>query len=449
MAVINTTAVTNVLKRVYGDRITNLFARQKQAYNHFDKSTRKSQYMPGGAGYYFALRRSDIESVGARVEDAYLPEPLSYDAVQGYIKPRLMYATLRLSGLAIESGKTNVQAFASIQGDAVMSTYQSLVTDLNRMTWGDGYGKLGVLSSSATPATGATWTAKFDNDLGVRYIRKGMICDFYASGGAIDQSASAVRVDSINPATRVVTFEAVGTDGKNYRTYHPNTAAQSYTKAASAIPTSSQLVRYGARDAAFATTDTSREMMGLLGMFDDGTLITTFEGVSTTTYPEFVANVLSNGGVNRELTIDLMLAACDLTSTRSEKTVGRIWMGLGQRRKYFALLSPDVRYAPAQYVGGYESLRFSQDAGIEIRIDPVCQPNRVFFEPANEIKKYELTGIGWGGNDEQRFHWRENYDQATAFLRIYTELGVEDRRSLTVIEDLTEPAGGSTGTMPF
>lgn len=449
MGAINTTAVTNVLKRVYGDRITNLFARQKQAYNHFDKSTRKSQYTPGGAGYYFALRRSDVESVGARVEDAYLPEPMTYDAVQGYIKPRLMYGVLRLSGLAIESGKTNVQAFAQIQGDAIMSTYQSLITDLNRMTWGDGYGKLGELSSSATPATGATWTAKFDNDLGVRYIRKGMVCDFYSSGGAVDVSASAVRVDSVNPSTRVVTFEAVGTDGKNYRTYHPNTAAQDYTKAASAIPVSSQLVRYGARDAAFATTDSSREMMGMLGMFDDGTLITTFEGVNTTTYPEFVANVLSNSGTNRDLSIDLMLAACDMTSTRSEKTVGRIWLGLGQRRKYFALLSPDVRYAAAEFVGGYETLRFSQDASIEMRVDPYCQPNRMFFEPRGEIKKYELTPIGWGGLDQQRMHWRQDYDQATAFLRLYAELGVEDRRSLTVIEDLAEPTGGATGTMPY
>jgi len=433
-----------VLKRVYGDRITNLFSRQKQAYNHFDKSSRRAQYSPGGSGYYFALRRSDIESVGARTENAYLPEPLSYDAVQGRIKPRLMYAVLRLSGLAVESGKTDVQAFASIQGDAIMSTYNSLIVDLNRMVWGDGYGKLGVLSTSvATVATDATWTAKFDNDLGVRYIRKGMVCDFYNSAGAIDESASGVRVDSINPSTRTVTFEK---HAGAYKTYHPNTAAQSYTAATAAIPADSELVRYGAREADYATDDTSREMMGLLGMFDDGTLITTFENVNTGTYPEFVANVLDNSSVNRELSIDLMLAACDMTATRSDKTVGRIWMGLGQRRKYFALLSPDVRYAPAEFVGGYETLRFSQDASIELRIDPYCQPNKLFFEPRGEIKKYELTPIGWGGMDQQRMHWRQDYDQATAFLRIYTELGVEDRRSLTLLDDLTEPAGS---TMPY
>ena len=447
MGVVDTTAVTNVLKRVYGNRLTNLFARQKQAYNHFDKSNRRAQVKPGGAGYYFGLRRSDIESVGARLENKYLPDPLSYDAVQGTITPRLMYGVLRLSGLAVESGKTDIQAFASIQGDAIMSMYNALIVDLNRMTWGDGYGKLATFSTAATPNTTATWTATFDNDLGVRYLRKGMVCDVYTSSGAVDTSASSIRISAINPTTRVVTFEAHLTGTSNlYRAKHPNTAAQSYSPAAGAIAADSVLVRYGARDDSFAITDSSREMMGMLGMFDDGTLITTFEGVSTTTYPEFKANVLGNSDINRELTIDNMLAACDMTATRSEKTVGRIWLGLGQRRKYFGLLSPDVRYAPATFVGGYETLRFSQDAAIEMRIDPYCQPNRLFFEPRGEIKKYELTSLGWGGLDQQRMHWRQDYDQATAFLRIYTELGVEDRRSLTVLEDLTEPAGS---TMPF
>ena len=246
MAVVDTSAVAGILKRVYGDRIVDLFARQKMTYNQFDRSSRRAQITPAGAGYYFALRQSDIESVGARGENQYLPEPLAYDSVQGRIKPKLNYAVLRLSGLAVESGKTSIAAFADVQGDAVMSAYQSLVTDLNRQCWGDGFGKLATLSTSATPSTTTTWTAKFDNDLGVRYIRKGMICDFYTSGGAIDQSASSVRVDSIDPSTRTVTFE---THENSYRAYHPLTAAQSYSAGTGAIAANSQLVRYGARDA--------------------------------------------------------------------------------------------------------------------------------------------------------------------------------------------------------
>lgn len=436
MAVVNTTEIAYQLKRVYGDKITDLFNRQQMTYNLFMKSNRKPNTIPGGAGFYFALRRSDVESIGGRAEDAYLPEPLAGTGVQGVIQPKLIYGTLRLSGLAIESGRSDIMSFVNVQGDAIANVYKALVTDLNRQCWGDGYGLLGTTSAATTPSTSGTWTATFSNDRGIRYMRSGMICDFY-NGTLIDQSASSVRISSINPVTKVVTFEAAA---DAYKAYHPLSAAQSYSNAAASIASGSFLVRYGARLAAHATTNAFYELMGLNGMFDDGTLITTFEGVNTTTYPEFKANILNNSAVNRELSLDLMLAACDLTATRSDDVVDTIITGLGQRRKYFGLLANDVRYAPGDFLGGYERLRFAQNAQISLVFDPHAQPNRMYFMPLSAIKKYELTPIGWGGFDPNKMHWRENYDQATMYLRTYTNLGVEKRNALTLLDDLTEPS---------
>lgn len=108
MALIDKTAITYQLKNVYGDQIVDLFNRQNMTYNMFMKSGRKASYSPGGVGYVFAARRSDIESVGARAENAYLPEPLDAAGVQFTITPKLMYGVLRLSGLAIESGKGEI-----------------------------------------------------------------------------------------------------------------------------------------------------------------------------------------------------------------------------------------------------------------------------------------------------------------------------------------------------
>ena len=434
--VLDTTSLAYQFKRVYGDKITDLFARHTMTYNQFDKSPRKAAVRPGGAGYYFSTRQGDVEGIGGRAENAYLPEPIDGDGVQGVITPKLIYAVIRMSGLAIEAGKGDVAAFVDAQGDATMNAYKALVNDLNRQCHGDGYGLLGTTSAVATPATGATWTATFDNDRGVRYMKKGMICDFYNST-AIDQSASSVRIASINNATRVVTFEAAA---NLYRAYHPLTAAQSYSNAASSIASGSFLVRYGARAASHATTNASYELTGLNGMYDDGTLLASFEGITIANDPEFKANILSNSSVNRELTIDLMLAAVDMSSSLSTESPDLIRMGLGQRRKYFALLSPDIRFAPAVLKGGYETLSFSQNAAIDILVDPVTQPNRLYFEPKTAIKKYELKPIGWGGFDANKMHWRQDYDQATMFLSTYTNLGVENRPSLTLLDDLAEPA---------
>ncbi len=433
---LDTTALAYQFKQTYGDKITDLFARHTMTYNQFEKSPRKAKIRPGGAGFYFSTRQGDVEGIGGRAENALMPEPISGDGVQGIITPRQIYAVIRMSGLAIEAGKGDLHAFVDAQSDATMNAYKSLVNDLNRQCHSDGYGLLGTTSAAATPATGATWTAAFSNDRGTRYMKKGMICDFFNSTN-IDQSASSVRISSINPITSVVTFEAAA---DAYRAYHPITAAQSYSNAASAIASGSFLVRYGARLVTHATTNASYEIMGLEGLFDDGTLLATFEGITVADDPEFKANILSNSAVNRELSIDLMLASMDMSAARSHSQVDCMRMGLGQRRKYFGLLSPDVRFAPQELKGGYETLAFSQNAAVKIIVDPVTQPNNIYFEPTSAIKKYELTPIGWGGFDANKMHWRQDYDQATMFLRTYTNLGVEERQALTLLSDLTEPA---------
>jgi len=436
--VLDTSALAYQFKRVYGDKIVDLFARHKMTYNQFSKSNRKAKIRPGGAGYYFSVRQGDVEGVGARAENKYLPEPMDGDGVQGVIVPKLNYAVIRMSGLAIEAGKGDVAAFVNAQGDATMNAYNSLVQDLNRQCWGDGFGLLGTASAAGTPSTSAVWTVAFDNDRGVRYMKKGMICDFHESSTAIDQTASSVRISSINPNTKVVTFEKIA---DAYRAYHPESATtRAYSNGVTAVAAASLLTRYGARLAAHTTSDTPYEMIGLNGMYDDGTLLAIFEGITIANDTEFKANLITNSSVNRELSIDLMLSAVDMTAARSTAGVDIIRMGLGQRRKYFALLAPDIRFAPAKLKGGYETLGFSQNAAIEIVVDPVSQPNRLYFEPTGAIKKYELKPIGWGGFDANKMHWREDYDQATMFLSCYSNLGVENRPGLTLLDDLVEPS---------
>lgn len=441
MSQIDTTAIAYQLKRVYGDKITDLFNRQTMTYNMFLKSDRKASYRPGGAGYYFSTRTGDIESIGARAEGAYLPEPLPGDGVQGSVSPRLIYGSLRLSGLAVEAGKSDVMAFADVQGDAIANLYKSLVVDLNRQCWGDGTGLLGTLSTTSdTLSTSTTWTITLSNDKGIRYLRKGMIVDFYQST-AIDQSACAQRIASINPTAKTAEMEKspTGAGGGTYQAYHPVAAARSYTIAASTVASGSYVVRYGARAAAHVTT-TRYELDGLEAAFDDGTALSVYEGITIASDPEFKANMLTNSSVNRELSLDLMLAAVDLSNTRSGVRPDTILTGLGQRRKYFNLLANDVRYTAGEFKGGYESLTFAQDGQIRMVFDPHAQPNKMYFFPMDAIKKYELTPIGWGGMDQQKMHWRQDYDQATAFLRVYTNLGVEQRNALTLLGDLTEPA---------
>ncbi len=442
MAQLDTTTIGYQLKNVYGDRVTDLFKRQAMTYNLFAKSSRKSTYKPAGAGYVFSTRQAANESVGGRAEGALLPEPLAGDGVQGSISPKLLYAVIRLSGLAIEAGKGNIAAFVDAQGDAIMDSYKALISDLNRQCHGDGYGLLGTLSAAATPSTSSEWTVTCVNDRGVRYLRKGMIVDFYTGGTTLDVSAAAQRIASVNPNAQTIEMETIttGASAGTYQASHPLAAARSATLATANVLASAEIVRYGSRIQAHTTSAASYEMMGLNGIYDDGTLLAAFEGITVTADPEWKANVMDNSSVGRELTIDLMLAAMDMTSSRSDMEAGIIRMGIGQRRKYFGLLAPDIRFQPLTLKGGYEKLAFSQNGSVSIIVDPYTQPNRLYFEVEGAIKKYELTPIGWGGFEPQKMHWRQDYDEGTMFLRTYTNLGTEKRNCLTLLDDLTEPA---------
>jgi hypothetical protein len=116
-------------------------------------------------------------------------------------------------------------------------------------------------------------------------------------------------------------------------------------------------------------------------------------------------------------------------------------MGLGQKRKYANLLMPDVRFAPQQLKGGYEVLTFAAgDGSVEIIVDPLCQPNLIYCYPNDTIFKYEMSPLGWGNLDNSQLHQRSGYDEWDAFLRLYSQIGCEQRNNLVLIKDLVEPS---------
>jgi hypothetical protein len=429
------TNLVEILKNVYGDGLRNQFKDEKTTYNQFPTSDRK----PQGLGYIFGIRYARTQSTGARAESAKLPDPFTGVKDQGKIVPRYIYGAIRLTGPAMETAKANVGAFVDGLADEMDDIYQSIIVDLNRQCHWDGFGKVASNSASFAPSTSTTYAVTFDNDIGIMYLQEGGLYDWYDSTGATPStSCVAQRILNITPSTKVVVFE---TSGQTYIANHPNSTIAGYTNAQTAIPVSGILVKMGARDTAWATTDTPVEITGLDGIYDDATTLATFENITVASNPKWAANLITNSGVNRELSIDLMLNAVDLTRIRSGMNVSTIRMGLGQRRKYANLLMPDVRFLPTILKGGFETLTFSGgDGSVSMVIDAMTQPNKIYFEPSGIIMKYELTPLGWGDLDGSKMHRVAGYDMYDLFIRIYTNLGCEQRNCLTVVKDLVEPS---------
>jgi hypothetical protein len=432
-------SLAEILKNVYGEGLRNQFNDEKITYNQFPMSDRK----PGGNGYIFGVRYARAQGTGGRGESTKLPTPLTGIKDQGKITPVYLYGSMRITGPAIEMAKGNTAAFVDSLSDEIDDIYQSIV-DMNRQCHWDGFGQLGRLSHAATyPGSASTWQGSFSNDIGTMYFTEGQLVDLYVTSGVShagsDTTTSPVgcRIAAITPSTNTVTFELASSA---YITDHPFMSSYINTTAMS-LAAGVMALKSGTRAATgWTSTGTKYELTGLEGIFDDGTNCAVFENITVASNPKWSANVIGNSSVNRELSIDLMLNACDLTRTRSGLNVKTIRMGLGQRRKYANLLLPDVRFAPTVLKGGYETLSFSGgDGSLTIMVDPLQQPNKIYFEPDGIIQKYELTPLGWGNLDGSQMHQRSGYDEWDAFLRIYSQLGVEQRNCLTVLKDLVAP----------
>jgi len=429
-------AITDTLKYVYGAGITNQFADEKTTYNQFPVSARK----PRGLGYEFSIRYARAQGVGARGESQKLPDPLVGKFDKGRVTPKYIYGSIKLTGPMIEAAKSDVASFVDGLADGVDDIYQSIVVDLNRMAWNDGFGKIGTLSEASDTVdvvANGTWTVTMDNDVGVRYCKPGMLVDFF-NNGTVDQSVVASRIATIDATANTMEMEP---NDLTYRPQHPFSTFASYTaNDTTAVTTGATMVKMGSRQSAtWDTDDDSYEMMGLEGIYDDDTLLESFENIDTGDYPLWRANVLGNSSVNRELSIDLMLQGLDLTRMTSGKDINIMRMGLGQRRKYANLLMPDVRFAPTVLKGGYETLTFAGgDGTVQLVIDPMAQPNKIYMEPGGTIQRFEMSPLGWG-NVDQQWHQVAGYDEWSAFLRLYTNLGTEQRNNLTLIKDLVEP----------
>lgn len=428
------TAITDVLKAVYGPTIENQFAQEETTYNKLPKSNARI----GGTGYEIAVSWADPQSVGGRKEGEKLPDPLAGKYDRATITPKQIYAMGRFSGLALEAAKTNEEAFMNAQDLQIQGMYRAVRSDLNRQCYGDSFGTLATLSQASDTLTtsATTWTITCDNNVGVFNLKPGMLVDFF-DGASVDESSVASRVSSIDPINK--TAEMDYNDG-TYKANHPITAFQSYTIVAEAVPDAATVVKLGAKEASHASSNTAREMVGFEGIFDDGTDIATFQNIVVATYPLWKANMLGNSSVDRELSEDLLFQACDLNKIMSGEDATIAYMGTGQMRKLANLFLGDVRFTPQKLDGGYSTLSFAAGSQpIEFVVDPVATPGKIYLTTKDAIQRYELMPLGFMNRD-QVMHMRSGYDEWDFGLALYTNLGVTKRTNCTVLYDLVEPS---------
>lgn len=405
MADTNLTSIAGALKNVYDNYIEDQQNLKHRAIDEIAKS--RANYNPGGLGYFGAINDYGNESVGAINEEEQFRTIDSEHYAQWKVTPKVLVAPIQFSGLVAAAADDDDEAFANIVVEALDKARERLLKDENRQFFG--YGQ-GVLTSPAGAALSNVTSFSVSS---AQYLRANMVLDIFTSTGGTAK-ISSLRIQDVDKINNVLYFAA--------------------SIAASAVATTDVLVKENILDSAASD---GKEAMGLRGIVDDGTDLTTFENITTSSNYIWRARRIDASSAN--LTSDLLQRLLDDVPVLGGEDPDTIIMHQKQRRKYLDIVVPQKRYADGEMDSGFKKLSFN---GMELWLDQDCQDDTVYAIKKSMIRKFELKPMGMGAHEgSDQFLRLSNYDVFQAYWRHYVNYGTSKRNAHGKIVGLARPTG--------
>lgn len=393
------------LKNVYDSYIERAQNLSPKTVEQFAKSLKK--YSPGGNGYFGAINDYGNESIGAINEEETFRSIDAEDYQQWKVIPKVLVAPIQFSGLVASAAQGDDESFANLVIDALDQARDRLLSDENRQFFGYGAGVLAQPSGNAASNLLSFTVAS------VQYLRKNQVVDIYgsATGSVI---TAALRISYVDHVNSVVGFSvSVGT----------------------ALTAGNVIVK---QNMLVSAPSDGKEMMGLRGIVDDGTDLTTFQNL-TTAIREWRARRIDASAAN--LTSDLLQRLIDDVSIMSPDgdAPDMLISHPMQRRKYLDLVVPQKRYADGNMDTGFSKLSFN---GMELTLDKDCQNDTIYALKKDKIRKFELEAIGMGKHEGSDTFLRAiNQDVFQAYWRHYCNYGTSSRLSHGKLTNLATPSG--------
>jgi hypothetical protein len=401
----DTSTIVGALKNVYDDYVEKQQNLTHRAIDEISKSLTK--YSPGGAGYFGAINDYGNESVGAITESESFRTIDNENYAQWKVSPKVLIAPIEFSGLVAAAADSDEESFVGIVVDALEMAKERLLKDENRQFYGLGNG---ALASPAGNVAASVTSFSVDS---AQYLRANMVIDIF--NGAT-KTYDSVRISSVDKVNNVVYLSAAA----------PNAA----------LITTDVLVKENIRDS--APTD-GKEMMGLRGIIDDSTDLTTFQNINALTNREWRGRRIAASSAN--LTSDLLQRLIDDVSVLSGQEPDKLIMHKKQRRKYLDIVVPQKRYMDGKMDAGFQKLEFN---GMELWLDADCQDDTVYALKLDKIRKFELQALGMGKQDgSDTFLRKVNSDTFQAYWRHYCNFGTSKRNAHGKISGLAKPTGVS------
>lgn len=395
---VTTTTLGGLLKRVYPKRLVQ--QQNKAAFLY--KMLPKSVYQPKGSGFYPAVSVAGNQAGGGAInETEALPTAGNEDVQQFTIIPKINVWVVQITGLARAASEGDEASFATGLIRQLDEALENQIKDLNRQCFGKGNGLLATVSATATSAT-----QSFDT---VQYFKPGMIVDGYTGSS---RTTTAATVSTVDRANKQVTFTASIT-----------------------LTINDQVVRANARVSAASD---GKEIAGTQLIIDDGTVATSFQGLSRTTYPILKGNLIAAGSVN--LSNDLLQRACDEVSIVGDGKIDMLISRHGQRRKYLDLCINDKRFQDDKLDRGYQKISWNN---IPWYIDVDAPTGEIDGITQKYLERFEIRGIHLADDNNSILKWNGSSDTYIAYYRSYMNLGSLKPNAHMRLTNLNEPTGSN------
>ena len=367
-----------------------------------------SKYNPAGEGFFGAIDYQGNESIGAINEEEQFRTIDSEKYLQWKVIPKVMVAPIQFSGLVAKAADSDVEAFAAAVVDALDKSRERLLKDENRQFFGYGQGALsspgGAVASAATSFSVSS----------AQYFRANQVIDIYTSTGG-SSIVTGARISEVDKVNNQLIFAAA---------------------IAGTLASTNVIVKQNI----LANTPPAdgKEMMGLRGIVDDGTDLSTFQGISVSSTNNLIWQS-RRISASANLTSDLMQRLIDDVRVLGGEEPDTLIMHPLQRRKYLDLVVPQKRYMDGKMDTGFAELSFN---GLEMLLDEDCQNDTLYAVKKSMIRKFELAPMEMGTHDGSDIFLRlANYDVFQAYWRHYVNFGSSKRSAHGKIVSLTVPTG--------
>lgn len=313
---------------------------------------------------------------------------------------------IQISGPVMKASDNDKGAIVRALNSEIEGVTRDLKKEINYELFNDGTAVRALVNGD--PGTGTTLTL---DTPGTNYFFDGMLIDIVdPTTGVPCTSSTDLTVSTVDSTTEVTLSAGANAD----------------------VADNDEVVRANSTDDAA----TSYEMMGLKGIVDDATYVTTLHNLSRSDYAWWKCSTHTNddnSGTNRDMTLTLIQDAV----TAVEKNGGKVNLILSDhdiRDAYAALVVADKRFVNTLKLdGGYMALEYN---GIPWVADADCPPNTVFFLDTDHLQLMQMSDWEWMDKDGSVLSRVSNSDAYEAVLFWYSDLVTDRPRAHSFLRDV-------------